>query len=340
MNPIGKMFRDINRKQNEVLNILCFPTHERIQTQMSKTGHNFYAIQGPGIKGWNSKFAPVPKNFTLFNFNQQTNQPMIPPHMDFDLIISENKFGQFDVAKQIAHYFHIPLVSLEHTLPMANWPQQQLDNMKNMRGNINLFISEYSRAAWGWKEDEAEVIHHGIDTGTFSPGENMKKDPVVLSVVNDWINRDHCCGYSLWRQVLAGPNKFETRVVGDTPTLSKAAENIQELVKFYRTSQVFLNTSTVSPIPTSLLESMSVGIAPVSTANCMIPEIIENGVNGFISNDPKQLNEYVSLLLKDQTLRERIGIAARQTVLDKFSEEKYLAKWQDVLNRAVRIVYH
>ena len=56
---------------------------------------------------------------------------------------------------------------------------------------------------------------------------------------------------------------------------STPAESVADLVNEYCSSKVFLNTSTVSPIPTTLLEAMSCGSAVVSTATCMIPEIIE-----------------------------------------------------------------
>ena len=44
----------------------------------------------------------------------------------------------------------------------------------------------------------------------------------------------------------------------------------------------------------------------------MIPEIIENGKNGLISNDPQELRGFLQLLLKDEDLAKELGDNARK----------------------------
>ena len=83
---------------------------------------------------------------------------------------------------------------------------------------------------------------------------------------------------------------------------------------------------------------MSCGCACVSTATCMIPDIIENGVNGFISNDEDELRGYIETLLKDEDLRSKLGAAARQTILDDFSEEKFINNWNETFDIAYGVV--
>ena len=65
----------------------------------------------------------------------------------------------------------------------------------------------------------------------------------------------------------------------------------------------------------SLLEAMSCGCAVVSTETCMIPEVIENGVNGFMTNDEKQMERYLVDLLNDKNLAKEIGDNARKTIV-------------------------
>ena len=330
---IGSMLRAAARQPNEPLNVLTFPTHERNHQGLAKTNCVFYMFRAPGIKDWDFRYAPLPDNTILLDPTKEGRQ--IPFGIDFDLVLSQNKFGQFQVASQLARQLHLPLVSLEHTLPPDSWPQAQLDALKSMRGHINVFISEYSRAKWGWKEDEAEVVHHGVDTEVFCPN-GGSRNPQILSVVNDWINRNWCCGFELWRQVSKG---LPVRVVGDTPGLSKPAASIEELVNEYCGSQVFLNTSLVSPVPTVVLEAMACGCPVVSTANCMLPEVIEHGKNGFLSNEPAELASYCRMLLNDTELCRRLGAAARQTILDKFSMSNFVTNWNRIFERAAALFY-
>lgn len=335
-NAIGSIIRQATRKPDEPLNILTFPSHERYESQLVKTGHNFYAYRGQGIKDWNPIYAPVPKNYTLLNPEEGDNQ--LPPDVEFDLVLSQNKFGQFQKAWQLSKQLHLPLISLEHTLPLPQWRQSQVDQIGGMAGEINVFISEYSRDKWGWKNKESVVVHHGIDTNTFSPltmpFEQRKLH--CLSVVNEWITRNHCCGYDIWVNVTKG---LPVKVLGDTPGLSVPAKDIAELSQAYREARVFLNTSTVSPVPTALLEAMASGCSVVTTSNCMLPEIIENGVNGFISNDEGELRNYCQLLLKDTNLAARMGAAARQTILTKFSESEFIRKWNEVFDAATHFIF-
>lgn len=317
--------------KKDKLNILTFPTHERYETCLSKTGHSFYAWGGPNIKRWNSTYASIPDNYTILNTNRKDNQ--LYKEIGIDLVLSQSKFGQFTVAKQLSHYLGAPLISLEHTLPMDSWSIQQLESMRNMEGDINVFISEYSREQWGWSENDALVVHHGIDTDLFNPG-NKQRENRCLSVVNDWVNRDYFCGYRIWKNAT---KNLPVYVLGDTPGLSKPAKDINELVEAYQSSRIFINTSTVSPIPTALLEAMSCGCACVSTATCMIPEIIENGVNGLISNDPQELRGYIELLLKDENKAKEMGEAARQTILNKFGLEHFTTNWNVIFDKAMEI---
>lgn len=339
-NPIASILRAASRKEDEPLNILTCPTHEAYETNLCKTGHNFFAVRSPQVKDWNSKYRPLPDNYVLLNPHKQDKQ--LPPEIDFDVILSQNKFGQFQVLQNLSRLLHVPMISLEHTLPPNNWPTGQIDALKNMRGHLNLFISEYSREKWGWKPEEALVIHHGIDTELFKPhpfdelfGKSDRENH-LLSVVNDWINRDWCCGFNLWQEVSKGIN---VKVVGDTPGLSKPAPNTEQLIAFYRNARVFLNTSLISPVPTSLLEAMACGCAIVSTATCMIPEIIENGKNGYISNNPQELRNYCQLLLGNKELCNKMGEAARQTILERFSLDAFTKNWNKILRNASNLVY-
>src|SRR5687767_10510514 len=109
---MNSILRQATRKTDDKLNILTFPTHERYQQNMANTGHRFYLYRGDNIKDWNEVYAKLPKNYTLLPKN--TDPPL---DIDFDIVLSQNKFGQFPVAQYFSKCYHCPLISLEHTLP-------------------------------------------------------------------------------------------------------------------------------------------------------------------------------------------------------------------------------
>lgn len=318
---IGVINKSFGKK--EKYNILTFDTHERYQSQLAKTGHNFYSFRYNGCKKWNEEYAPFPENYYRLPENSLMNG------IDFDFILSQSKFGQFQMARRLQDYLNIPLVSLEHTLPIPSWPNEYFQNLRSMRGDLNVFISEYSTNQWQM-DCKPIVVHHSVDTELFKPMD-CEQSTDVLSVVNDFKNRDYCCNYKGWERITQG---LSVKLVGDNPGLSAPAKNPQELVKEYQNCKVFLNTSTISPVPTALLEAMACGCAVVTTATCMIPNIIINGVNGFMSNNEGELRYFIEKLLDSESLRNEIGAGARKTILELFSEEQFINNWNNIFDMA------
>ena len=321
--------RDMSKSfgEPEKYNILTFAAHERYQSQLAKTGHNFYLFQSDGVKNWNNDYAPLPDNHYILP------RETLYKGLSFDMILSHSKFGQFQMSELINKNLGLPIISLEHTVPTPNLKQEWLDEIKNMTGDIDVFISEYSKGVWDLNTDEYEIVHHSVDTETFKP-RSIEKKPYVLSVVNDFVNRDYCCNYNGWVRITEG---LDTRLVGDNGDIGSPASSVDDLVNEYNSAQVFLNTSTFSPIPSVVLEAMACGSAVVSTATCMIPEIIEHGVNGMISNNESELRSYIEQLLSDKDLREKIGKAARETILNKFTEESFLNNWNKIFAKAYEV---
>jgi glycosyltransferase involved in cell wall biosynthesis len=216
-----------------------------------------------------------------------------------------------------------------HVLPDIRFDiNQQKKAAKNPTVNMFSFISNYSREQWGFTKDDSIVIEHGVDTDFWTPG-SEERDNVCLSVVNDWPNRDWCCGFNLWRQTSQG---LPVKVSGKSPGLSVPAESTEHLREIYQKSRIFYNTSIHSPVPTVLLEAMACGCAIVSTATCMIPEVIQHGVNGLISNDPKELRSYLEMLLNNDAVAKKLGENARKTIEEKYDLQRFIDSWNNAFN--------
>lgn len=321
-NSVKRLINIANRNKPEKYNILTFPTHERYETQLCKTGHNFYSFRIEGSKKWNSDQIAIPKNYYTLPEQQ------LYESIQYDFILSQSKFWEFQVAQELNKLLNIPIISLEHTIPTPQTMNiSQINSMSQMIGDVNVFISKFSNDQWNINHNSV-IIHHGIDTETFR-NLGISKEDHVLTVANDFINRDYCLNYSGWKRVTDG---IKTKLIGDTKNLSIPASSTEELVSEYNKCSVYFNSSTLSPIPMSLLEAMSCGCAVVSTASCMIPEIITNGENGFISNDENELKQFINTLLSNEELRIKIGNNARNTIIEKFSEKNFVDNWNKIFD--------
>lgn len=315
-----KIIEGVNANR-KVYNILTFNTHERYQTQLAKTGHNFYSFNHKDGKDWYEGHAPMPENHYQLPKNGQL------PSITFDMILSQSKFGQFQVTKSLRSALQVPVISLEHTLPLTQWPDNVLENFRSMQGDFNVFITDYSKEQWGM---DGDVIYHSIDTNLFKPDEGAAREG-ILTVAHDFINRDYALNYQGWERIT---KDLPRKVVGETEGLSKQSESVDHLVKEYQNALVYINPSTLSPVPTSMLEAMSCGCAVVTTETCAIPSFIEHGINGFMSNDETKLREYCEELLANPQLAAKMGHAARKTVEEKFSEQRFVTEWNQIFDKA------
>lgn len=322
-NIIHKVFN------KDKLNILTGCTHESFETNLTKTGHNFYAFQHSSFKKWVSTYRLPPSNYHILP------DGYLPNHISFDVVLSQNKFGQYQVLANLATRLHVPLISLEHTLPMPHWPAEQLLSMNMARGDWNVFISDMQIPAWKWKDNgDTQVITHAI-ADEFTPGNQTRKN-IILTVANDYINRDWCLGYQQYKRITSG---FPTFPVGDTQGLSKPAKNLEELINFYQTSSIFLNTAHVSPIPMSLLEAMACGCACVSVRASAIPEFIDHGVNGFLYDNDEEGRYYLQLLLNDKNLAKELGNNAAVSIREKCSLKRFVDEWNEIFEKTREMYY-
>src|ERR1044072_4275300 len=114
INPVSAITRVATRKENEPFNILSACTHERYQSGLAKTNAEFYLWRSNdgSLKDWDFRYAALPENHHLLDPQKGANQ--IPDWLDIDLVLSQNRFGQFQVLDQVAKKLGVPHINIEH----------------------------------------------------------------------------------------------------------------------------------------------------------------------------------------------------------------------------------
>lgn len=89
----------------------------------------------------------------------------------------------------------------------------------------------------------------------------------------------------------------------------------------FERAAVYCLPSKNEGLPMSVLEAMARGVPTVATAVGGVPQVIEDGVNGFLVSvdDIETLSKRLIALLESTTLRETVGVASRETILRSFS---------------------
>jgi glycosyltransferase involved in cell wall biosynthesis len=321
------ILRKASRKDNEPLNIVTWPTHENVDSLFSKIGHNVYAVQRKDWKAWNTRYRPVPDNFILLDKDLGENG--LPHWVDFDLVLAQNVAAHGKEAYDIAATLNIPLVILQHCLPPHDLSDAEKAQVRNsFPGATNVFISEMSRQAWGFDETNAYVIRHTVDFDLFQPDPKIERGNYILSVANQFRERDYYLNFQGWARCIDG---LPVRLVGDNPGLSQSAKDVDELAQEYQRASIFFNSSTISPIPSSLLDGAAAGCAIVSTSTCQIPSFFTHKEDAFLSNDEKELRYYLEELLNNPSLARDMGEKARERIMKECDPVRYKSNWNSIL---------
>jgi glycosyltransferase involved in cell wall biosynthesis len=143
-------------------------------------------------------------------------------------------------------------------------------------------------------------------------------------------------------------------LAGDGPCLSKLeslarqqglqnalifAGFVEDVERVYAALDIFVFPSLAEPLGTSLLVAMAWGLPVLAIASGGIPEYVEDGGNGLLAAQPDSelLSAGMFRLLSDESLRMRLGQAARRCIAERFSAERMventLRVYEDVIKQ-------
>lgn len=99
-----------------------------------------------------------------------------------------------------------------------------------------------------------------------------------------------------------------------------------------------MTSSSSEAFPLTLIEAMACGLPVVATDVAGIPNIVVHGETGFLA-PPEALDrlaEYVILLARDASLRQRMGAAGRQRALAEFNVNVMVARYARMFESVVQ----
>ena len=145
MNKLKRLISKSNvDPEKKVCNCIVFTTNEEYEQKLCKTDHNFYAFSSEQLKKWDEEEYDRPENYFILPENE------IPIWVNFDVVIVQHKLGQYAAGKQVSNLLESPLIVVEHSMPrVISKMEQQIDQLKAMRGDLNIFTSQQCAEAWG-----------------------------------------------------------------------------------------------------------------------------------------------------------------------------------------------
>ena len=190
------------------------------------------------------------------------------------------------------------------------------------------------------------LIHHGVDLRSFQPApraERSPEPPLILSIGRLVEKKGFPDLLGACRQLKRAGCRFRCVIYGDGPlhaeleamigqlelagevTLAGACSQ-RELLPVFQRADIFALAPFVTDdgdrdgIPNVLAEAMACGLPVVTTGVAGIPELVRHDHNGLLAapHDVDGLAAALAALLDDEAERQRLGAAARRTVVERF----------------------
>ena len=224
------------------------------------------------------------------------------------------------------------------------------------------WLADCARSSSLFRHRRIEVIPNPIDATTFCPIPRMEartilalpqdRKLVLLSAMN--ATHDPNKGFrlleiSMQQMAEAGwKDKLELLVVGQSAPAIPAQTGIPtrflgvlrdeaSMRQAYSAADVTVMTSLQENLPNSVMESMACGTPVAAFRIGGIPELIDDGVTGILSNplDPAHLAAGLEQLLSTPGLSQQMGTASRLKVEREFDSavitKRYLTLYEQLL---------
>jgi glycosyltransferase involved in cell wall biosynthesis len=215
-------------------------------------------------------------------------------------------------------------------------------------------IEKETIAKMGIDPKRISVIHNGVDTTFFVPGDSKKSGDKKQIL---WVGRfvtgkgvEYLIeAFSQVQKKIPGAQLF---LVGDGPekiaiedrikklhlhssvTLIDYLDN-EELPEIYKNSDIFVLPSLMEGVPRTLLEAMACGVPVVTTDLPHLVGIIEGAGLVVPPKDPALLSDAILSILEDRSLAETMGQRGRKRIEQDYSwedtVEKTLALYESVI---------
>lgn len=213
----------------------------------------------------------------------------------------------------------------EQTYDMIN-PNKAIQTVYNFVDEREYQVQDSSRLKkeFGIKEDEKVMVHVS----------NFRKVKRVGDVVETF--------YRVQKEVPA-----KLLLIGDGPEMSRTIQQVRELgieehvlflgkrdnvAELYNISDLKLLLSEKEAFGLVLLEAMACGVPCIGSRIGGMPEIIENGNNGYLVDlgDVEQAADYALQILTNEELHVQLKTGSLETVKNRFNSNAILQQYEEI----------
>jgi glycosyltransferase involved in cell wall biosynthesis len=195
------------------------------------------------------------------------------------------------------------------------------------------------------------VVHNGIELPVASIPRSRKPVFTVGTAGRLFPVKDFFLFLETAARMLDGEGDLRFEIAGDGPEMARLRSFVQsrgfesrvtllghvdDMAEFYRRTDLYVNTSTHEGIPMSVLEAMAYGAPLVAPEVGGFPEIIQDGVHGFLVKDRTADNIAAACLkiIRDPEMYREMSRQARLRIEQRFSAAAMVESYHAIYGKA------
>jgi glycosyl transferase family 1 len=302
------------------LRVALCPSNTAYDYELAKLPHDIFLL-GNTHRPWNTAQRPLPGTLRVsYALDEILADALI-------LGIDQWSFHEIDkrvLFLRLRDRFRGPKIIVNHGCNMVDGCSSEV--MRDLV-QTNLMVCSSAKAMDLWSVANARVLRRGL-TAVEWPETNYSRGNVVVfepAHHRNYYNADAVDG--LTRRLGINVSRLEG---------SRKFNSFDAYRAFLASSAIFFNPSYAASNPQAMVEAQFCGLAIVTTNSHGETAYIENGENGFASNDMEELYTCIESLLRNPKELRRIGANGRRTAQRFFHTDQFAAGWNRVLAEAIR----
>lgn len=317
-----------------------FPTKFSLDKGFTEVSlHNKWSLLNPS-KSLKKLFKKHDVKVVLAEYGQSGVELMdICYEMNIRLVVHFHGFDAYrvDVMKSYGQRYHELFQKADAVIVVS-------ENMRNQLLQL------------GCPENKIHLIYYGIDTSIFTNNERINLDLQFVSCGRFVSKKAPQHTIEAFQKVFEFYPQARLVMIGDGELLEMCKEKVnqlglsnaviftgsltaKEIAEIYHHSMCFVQHSVITEdqdsegTPLAILEAMASGLPIIATRHGGIPEVVKDGVNGYLVNehDTFGMAEKMKLILQNRSHSAEIGKHNSIYSCTNFSMEGYIEQLKQVI---------
>ena len=317
--PVDTLKPIVRRKR---LRILTWHVHGNYLYYLTQAPHDFFLVTEAGHPpGHAGKVGALP-----WGDNVQEVAIDAVAGSQFDCVVIQSRahwFGDRQTVLTEAQR-NLPTIVIEHDTPYddAVMCRHWMDDPRALL----VHVTPFNALMWDHVDTTVRVIEHGV---VVPPDVTYRGDLARgITVVNHLARRGRRLGADLFERAR---QRVPLDLVGMEAEASGGLGEIRnpDLPDFIASYRFFFHPVRWTSLGLAVIEAMAIGMPVIGLASTELSTVIDSGRNGYIDTSFEALISAMDELLADPRQAKVWGDAARRTVEERFSIDRFVADWNE-----------